>query len=216
MYIQWLGYSCMKLVGQQREATVLIDPYGPAVGQKLSRQQADIVLVSTPHEDYSNTEVVKRENEGPFIIYGAGEYEVHGVFVYGIDIKQPSEKGSVASTTVYALNVDDLYVGYLGALNRTLTEKELDALGRIDVLVVPVGGNGVLNAKTAIEVINQVEPRMIIPVHYEMKGIDRPLDSLDAFVKLYGTPVSEVGDKIKLMKKDLPVEETKLVSLNPV
>jgi len=215
MQIQWLGHSCVKLQGQQTESTVVIDPYGMTVG-KLGKQGADMVISSTDDEAYRNLEVIKPASEKKlFVIQNPGEYEANGVFVYGIDIWQDKSGEGTDHTMVASLNFDDLFIGHLGALNRPLTESELDTLGRIDVLIVPVGGHGVLSAKTALEVINQLEPRVIIPIHYAIDGDSTELDTLDVFLKAYGIAMPEAVDKYKISKKDLPADEMKMVILTP-
>ena len=150
--------------------------------------------------------VKAREGDAPFFITSPGEYEVKRVFVYGVQAKK---------CILYVAGIDELYIAHLGTLNRTLTEQELDALGRIDVLLLPVGGGSVLDPKTAVEVVGQIEPRIVVPMMYALAGIKTDLRPVEDFLKEYGTVDASREDKLKVQKKDLPAEETKVVVLLP-
>ena len=209
MIIQWLGYSCVKLAGQQTETTIVIDPFVAQEGVKMSKQAADVVIVSTGDELHNAIDLVKKGDKVPFVIDTPGEFEVTGAFVTGVGVMREDGKGE---TTVTTINIDDLFVGHLGALSRTLKVEELDAIGRIDVLFVPIGGHGVLAGKLACEVIAQIDPRIVIPIHYSEDG-EQDLEPLAGFLKTYGLTAPEAVDKYKVSKKELPVEETRLVIL---
>ena len=209
MQLQWFGLSCVKISAQASEVTVFVDPFDPSTGVRLSKQSADLVLVSTDLPEYSFVETVRSgEDKAPFFISTPGEYEAKGVFVYGVSVLQ--EPRLVA----YAIHIDDVSLACLGPLNRTLTVTELDELGQIDILLVPVGGHGVLDAKKAVEVCKQIEPRVVIPIHYQVAGFKKQLDPVGHFLKEYGAPAVEGVDKVKFMKKDLPADETKVVILD--
>lgn len=209
MQLQWFGLSCVKISASASDVTVLVDPFDASTGVRLAKQAADVVIVSTDSPDYNNTEIVRAADEErpPFFIANPGEYEAKGIFVYGVDVSQEPR------TVAYSINIDDVSIAHLGALNRTLTAKELDNLGQVDILLVPVGGHAVLDAKRAAEVCKQIEPRVIIPVHYQVEGFKRDLDPVGHFLKEYGVPSVEAVDKVKLMKKDLPSDDTKVVIL---
>lgn len=209
MQLQWFGLSCIKISAQSSDVTVFIDPFDPAAGVRLAKQAADVVLTSTDSPEYNYTEAVRvDEDHPPFFINTPGEFEVKNVFVYGVAVSGEPR------TNAFSLHVDDVVVAHLGALNRTLTVKELDELGQVDILLLPVGGHGVLDAKRAVEVCKQIEPRVIVPIHYQVAGLKKELDPVGFFLKEYGSPAIEGVDKVKFMKKDLPADDTRVVILD--
>lgn len=207
MVLNYYGLSFFRAQGNQTDVSVVFDPFDQNSGWRLPRPSADLVLSSDPRVKTAALSVKSREGSVPFFITSPGEYEVKRVFVYGI---YADEK------VLYVAGIDDVYVGHLGTLNRTLTEQELDALGRIDVLLLPVGGGMTLDPKTAIEVITQIEPRIVIPMMYKLAGVKADLRPVDDFLKEYGVKDAMHEDKLKVLKKDLPADETKVVILNPV
>lgn len=207
MILHYYGLSFFRMQGNQSDVSVVFDPFDQHSGWRLPKPSADLVLSSDPEAKPSSMSVRAREASTPFFITAPGEYEVKRVFVYGV---------SVAGCVLYVTGIDDLYVAHLGTLNRTLTEEELDALGRIDVLLLPVGGASVLDPKTAVEVAQQIEPRIIIPMMVKLAGIKTALRPVDDFLKEYGMKDVEREDRFKMLKKDLPAEETKIIVLNPV
>ena len=150
------------------------------------------------------------------VINGPGEYEIKGIFVYGIpafhDKQQGKERGE---TTIFVIKLleEDITIAHLGDLGHVLTNDQLEHLEKIDILLVPVGGKVTIDAKEAVEVINQIEPRMAIPMHYKTAGLKlTDIAGVDSFTKEIGVSVETV-DKLKIAKKDLPVEEMRVVVL---
>lgn len=211
MQITWLGQSCFKIQG--KEVTVVTDPYNKELGLKLPRLFADILTVSHGHYDHSNIEAV---SGNPFIISTPGEYEIKGVFIYGIpsfhDNKQGAERGP---NTLYLFEFEGLKIVHLGDLGHLLIDDQLDKLQSVDILLIPVGGIYTINAEQASEVISQIEPRIVIPMHYKIPGLKENLDGISKFSKEMGIKETEAIDKLRITKKDLPQEETKVVILKP-
>lgn len=207
MVLNYYGLSFFRMQGNQSDVSVVFDPFDQNSGWRLPKPSADLVLSSDPVAKPSSMSVKARDASAPFFITAPGEYEVKNVFVYGV-----YGDGCV----LYVTGIDDITVAHFGTLKRTLTEEELDALGRIDVLLLPVGGDTVLDPKTAIEVARQIEPRIIIPMMVKLAGITTALHPVEDFLKEYGIKDVEHEDKLKMFKKDLPTEETKVIILNPV
>ncbi|MBI5563623.1 MAG: MBL fold metallo-hydrolase, partial [Chloroflexi bacterium] len=162
--ITWLGHSCFRL--RDRTATVVTDPYGKDIGLILPRVRADIVTISHDADDHNYVKGVK----GDFrVLAGPGEYEVSSVFVTGLELRG-SKKKEVAigpRNTVFLFEFDDLTVCHLGDLNIVPTQAQVEeALGAVDVLLIPVGGEETLNASQASEVVSLLEPHIVIPMHY--------------------------------------------------
>jgi L-ascorbate metabolism protein UlaG (beta-lactamase superfamily) len=185
---------------------VLIDPFDASTGLKIPRQNADLVLTTSNRPEHGAFESV---NGDPFVIQGPGEYEAKGVFVWGhaIDHGTPPRR-----TTLYVLESEGLTLAHLGDLSVVLTEGQLDRLEGVDILCLPVGGHDVLDAKKAAALLSEIEPRIVIPMYYHQAGLKKDLDPVSKFAKELGlTP--ETVEKLKITKKDLPQEETKLVIL---
>ena len=209
MDVTWLGHGCFRLRG--RGAAAVTDPYPPSIGLKLSRLDADLVTVSHPHENHSYTQVVRDAYE----IDGPGEYEVAGISVIGVPTFHDSEKGAKKGrNTVYLLEIDDVRVCHLGDLGHRLDDAEAEAISSPDVLLVPVGGRNAMNAAQAAEVVRQLEPRYVVPMHYAIPGLKRELDSIDRFLKEMGVTASEPQPKLSV-QKSAGEYETKLVVLEP-
>ncbi len=213
MMITWQGHSCFKIqdkVGPEG-VTVVTDPFGKDIGLKVPNFEADIVTVSHNHDDHNNVETLRGN---PFVIDCAGEYDFKGVLVEGIDSFHDDKSGAERGRNIiYRMEIDDISVAHLGDLGAPLDNSQLEKLVGTDILLIPVGGKYTLDAKGAVEVISQIEPRMVIPMHYQTEGLKLELDSLDKFIKELGIePIYE--EKLKISKKDLPQEDMELVILS--
>jgi L-ascorbate metabolism protein UlaG (beta-lactamase superfamily) len=205
MDISWLGQSCFRIKG--KNVSIVTDPYDPEmVGLKKLKASADIVTVSHGHGDHNNTGAVEGE---PFVIEGAGEYEVKGVRIAGVqtfhDNKQGKERGT---NTLYVLEVDGVIICHCGDLGHELTVEQLEQIEDVDVLLIPVGGTYTLDGTEAVKVINQIEPKVVIPMHYKLPEAktDLKLADLDSFLHAYGAKSVEPMSKYTVTKDKLPAE----------
>lgn len=216
MIITWQGHSCFKIqdkIGTDG-VTLVTDPFDKEVGLKVPNFEADIITVSHQHHDHNNTSALRGT---PFIIDCAGEYDRKGILVEGIDSFHDEKKGEErGGNIIYRIEIDDISVAHLGDLGTVLDNAQLEKLVGTDVLLVPVGGKFTIDAKKAVEVISQIEPRIVIPMHYKTKDSKNEqleLDGIEKFIKEIGlTPTYE--EKLKISKKDLPVEDMELVILS--
>lgn len=210
MTITWFGQACFRI--EAKEGSILIDPFAKEIGLKPPKIKDDLVLVTHEHMDHN---AVGEANPEAFIIRNPGEYENHGIAIRGIqtyhDNKEGVERGP---NTVYTIKTEEMVLCHLGDLGHTLTDQQVEDIGDVDILMIPVGGVYTIDAKTAVEVINQIEPKIVIPMHYKLPGLGVGLEGSEKFVKELGlTP--EKTDKYKISKKLLPMEEMKLVMLEP-
>ena len=209
MDVTWLGHGCFRLRG--RGAAAVTDPFPPSIGLKLSRLDADLVTVSHEHENHSYTQAVRDAYE----IHGPGEYEVAGISVIGVPTYHDAEKGAKKGrNTVYLLEIDDVRVCHLGDLGHRLDDAEAEAISSPDVLLVPVGGRNAINAAQAAEVVRQLEPRFVVPMHYAIPGIKLELDPIDRFLKEMGVTASEQQPKLSVQASSGEYE-TKVIVLEP-
>lgn len=213
MDIYWYGQACFKVKG--KNATIVIDPFDPDfIGLKLpkpSELEADAVLVTHGHKDHSNIDAVPNE---AIEVLGPGEYEIKGVSINGIGVFHDGVQGEErGKNTIYHLEMDGLHIVHLGDLGHTLTEDQVQEIGDTDILMVPVGGNYTIDAKMAAEVVSQLEPRIIIPMHYSLPGVKADLEGVDSFLKEMGKEDVVSQSKLTITKDKLP-DEPQVVLLN--
>ena len=214
MHITWLKHSSFKF--QEKTGndgiTLVTDPFDSKyVGLKMPSLEADILTISHNHEDHSNKAAIKGS---PYVVDSAGEYDVKGVSILGVqsyhDEKEGKERGK---NVIFRFEIDGIVVTHLGDLGHTLDNKQLQGLIGTDILLIPVGGVYTLDAKKAAEVVSQIEPRIVIPMHYKVDGMEKvfkDIDGVDKFIKEMGIkPTYE--EKVKINKKDLPQDEMELI-----
>lgn len=214
MHITWLGHSSFRL--QDKLGTdgvsLVTDPFNPEkTGLKWSNLDADIVTISHQHEDHNYLKGVKGD---AFVIDSAGEFEYKNIYVEGVDAFHDDEDGAKrGSNIIYRIEMDDLVITHLGDLGHNLDTKQLERIEGTHILFIPVGGIYTLDARKAVEVINEIEPRIVIPMHYKLPGLKYDLNELDKFIKEIGL-VPHYEEKLKISKKDLPAEDTELLILS--
>ncbi|MBI4090196.1 MAG: MBL fold metallo-hydrolase [Candidatus Kerfeldbacteria bacterium] len=203
MTIEWFGKTCVRLATS--EATVVVDPLDSASGLKVPKLSADLVLAT-------NQRISPKTVGGePFVITGPGEYEVKKVFVYGLAVSNEQAD----RRTMYLIEAEGLSCAHLGQLGHQLTNGELERLEGVDILFIPVGGHGSLNAEQAASVISAVEPRVVIPMQYRIPGLKENLDTVHAFAKEMGVKESEAVGKFKVTARDVPQDKMQVVMLTP-
>lgn len=195
-----MGHSCFKIKGSQ--ALIITDPFPPDLGYSLGKQTSDIVTVSHDHPSHNYVEGIGGE---PHIIRGPGEYEISGILVIGIATFHDSVRGQArGKNTVYLMEVDGISICHLGDLGHVLTSEQVEEIGDVDVLLLPVGGGSTINAAMAAEVIRQIEPKAVIPMHYKTPSIKRDLDPAEDFLKEMGVGEIEPRNKLSLGRTNLP------------
>jgi L-ascorbate metabolism protein UlaG (beta-lactamase superfamily) len=211
MEITWYGHSCFRLT-ERSMATVVTDPYDhSSIGYDALKLKADIVTVSHDASGHNNTDAVKGTSH---VITGPGEFEIGGVFITGVQTNGHGKKDdSELRNTLYVFDYDGITVAHLGDLDKVLTQNEVEALGTVNVALVPVGGGGGLNAAKAAEVISLLEPNIVIPMHYATPDAKLSLDSLDKFLKEMGLSSTDNQPSLKVSKSGLP-DETHVVVLD--
>jgi len=201
MEISWLGHSCFRIKGTQ--ATVITDPYSPDLGYSLVRPTAHIVTVSHQHPGHAYVEGIGGE---PRRVTRPGEYEISGVLIIGLSTFHDGEKGSQrGKNTVYLIEVDEVSVCHLGDLGHVLTTEQVEELEDVDVLLLPVGGVSTINATMAAEVVRQLEPKVVIPMHYQTEALKRNLEPVDRFLKEMAVKEISSRPKLSLTKANLPL-----------
>jgi L-ascorbate metabolism protein UlaG (beta-lactamase superfamily) len=199
--ITWLGHSCFRIKGNQ--AVIITDPYPPDLGYSLGKQTARIVTVSHPHSSHSYVDGISGEKR---VVNGPGEYEISGVLMIGMPTFHDAEKGKQrGKNTVYIMEIDGVSVCHLGDLGHVLTDAQVEEIGDVDVLLLPVGGVSTINAPVAAEVIRQLEPQAVIPMHFKTPELDRELEPVEKFLKEMGIEQIEPRPKVSLTRSNLPL-----------
>jgi L-ascorbate metabolism protein UlaG (beta-lactamase superfamily) len=202
MDINWLGHSCFRIKGSQ--STVITDPYSPDLGYSLGKQSASIVTISHQHPGHS---FISGIVDNPRVISGPGEYEVSNTLVIGLATFHDKEEGrQKGKNTVYVIELDELSVCHLGDLGHVLSADQVENIGNVDILLVPVGDVSTINATSAAEVVRQLEPRIVVPMHYKTPVLTRELEPVDRFLKEIGVkdPTSISRPKLTVTKNNLP------------
>jgi len=209
--ITWLGRSCFRLRG--RDAAVVMDPCDKSTGYSIGKLTADIVTVSHEHPAHSNVAAVTGT---PRVVQGPGEFEVAGVLIMGIPTFHDGEKGAkLGKNTAYVVELDDVRICHLGDLGHVPTSEQVEDLSGVDVLLAPVGGHDTIGAAAAAETISLLEPKLVIPMHYQTPADKAELDPLDRFLKEIGArnALEERQPKLSVTRSTLP-HETKIQVLD--
>jgi L-ascorbate metabolism protein UlaG (beta-lactamase superfamily) len=204
MEISWLGHSCFRLRG--REASIITDPYARSLGISLGRQSADIVTISheAPHHA-----ALDGLTGNPRVLRGPGEYEVRGVMIQGIATPgERLEQGGHGRNTAYAITVDEVSVCHLGDLGATLNAAQIEALKDPTVLLVPVGGGCTIGPAEVAEVVSQLEPKIVIPMHYGMPGIRVKLEPIERFCREMAVEEQRLQPRLSVTRSSAPDETT--------
>jgi len=196
MQIIWYGAHCFKLISP--EVTILTDPFSPAkLGFKNPRITSEIVIFSSSQQEE------KKISSEAFILSTPGEVGIKDVFIYGF----PHLEGKNPKT-IFKLNIEDLKICFLGEITEALADEEVEKLGEIDILILPISKN-TLSFKKALEIVKEIEPTLIIPQY----GKDK--NEISEFVKELGKKNLEEVDKLKIKKKDLVDDKTEIIILKP-
>jgi L-ascorbate metabolism protein UlaG (beta-lactamase superfamily) len=210
MEITWYGHSCFRLT-ERNYATVVTDPFdSKTVGYDPLKLKAEIVTVSHDAPGHSSTDAVKGSTH---VITGAGEFEIGDVFITAVQTGGGGKKNKdKVRNTLYVFDYDGITVAHLGDMQDVPTQSEVEAMGTVNVLLVPVGGGSSLNAAKAAEVVSLIEPDLVIPMHYATDSTKLKLDSLSKFLKEMGLGKVEAQTSLKVTRSGLP-SETKVVVL---
>jgi len=209
MHIYWYGEYCIKI--QSKELTVVIDPYSQDTGLSSFRGKADIVALTNPADEKMS--YVKGVSGDPMIMAGPGEYSIKGSTLMAV----PWRDGDGSERTIQRWEIEGITILNLGSLNRELEDEELQKLEvtGIDLLFLPIGGGEGITLKQALTVMTTVEPRVVIPIHYGVKGLKEKLDGLDKFAKEMGVDAKSAEKKVVIKKSTLPQEDMITVLLSP-
>lgn len=202
MEIVWLGHSCFKIRG--KEATVVTDPFDKTLGYPMKKPTATIVTVSHQHPQHS---FVQGVSGTPRVVSRPGEYEVANVFITGIATFHDSERGAeLGRNTAYVMRIEDVGICHLGDLGHVPTAEQIEQMGDVDILMVPVGGGPTIGPAAAAETISLLQPKLVLPMHYRTEAVKVDLLPLEPFLKEMGVREAVSRPKLVIGKSALPAE----------
>ncbi len=215
MDIKYIGHSSFFI--RTRDAKIITDPFDPSyVGLKYPKQEADIVTISHAHEDHAYKEGVKGES----IVFfdWPGEFEKNKVRLYGYSVKHDNADGKERGENImYKIVAEGISILHCGDLGHLLNDATIEKIGDIDILMIPVGGHYTIGPKEAEKIIKEIEPAIVIPMHYKAPGMNEKifgeLQTLEEYLKQMGLQDVEPIEKLSVKKEDLTSEETKTVVL---
>ena len=211
MEISWLGHSCFRLRG--REAAVVVDPCAKSTGYSIGKPTANIVTVSHDHSGHNNVAAVAGS---PRVVEGPGEFEIAGVLITGIRTYHDQDEGATLGKNIaYVLELEGLRICHLGDLGHVPSPEQVEAMSGVDILLAPVGGGSTIDATAAAETVSLLEPKLVIPMHYQTPASKAQLDPLDRFLKEIGAPsaLEDRQPKLSVTQSTLP-QETKVQVLD--
>lgn len=191
MEIEYKGANC--LVFKTGSTSLVVDPKLSLVGKKDIKVDGLVELVTDPKFSINSDAKPKITIEGP------GEYEVSGISIRGVAAKGYSEEE--AKAVIYRLDIGGFRVAVLGHIKNPLNESQLEGLGVVDIVTIPVGGNGyTLNAHEAAAIVRQIDPKVVIPTHYKDDDLHYEVDqdSMEGFLKELGATQHDITDKLKM------------------
>ena len=213
MKVKWLGHSCF-LITSKGGVRIITDPY--AVAEDISyspiKETADVVVISHGHDDHSNVSAVQGK---PEVIEGSGTKTAKGIQFRGIatyhDASQGQQRGP---NTVFCFTIDDMKLCHLGDLGHLLSPGQVNEIGAVDILLVPVGGFYTIDASVASQVCNQLKPKVIIPMHFKTPRCAYPIAGVEDFLKGKKNVRKVRGSEAEFERGKLPAV-TEIVLLQP-
>ena len=199
MEITWLGHACFRL--RYDEIVVVTDPFPSSLGLTPENRPATIVTVSNSHPNHSNFKDIPGD---PRVFDAPGEYELSGVGVRGVMTPllhdTPREQRNVA----YSIEIENVCICHLGDINEPLTPKQIDELSPVDVLLVPTGGGCTLDLERAAQTIQDLDPKIVIPMHYSIPNVSLDLATVDTFLQLLGGSEIQSQPRLSVTTSNLP------------
>ncbi len=206
MEIEYFGGNCFKLSG--KKAVVIVDDNLSELGEKSIIKTDNIALFTHAHG--------KVAKDAKLVIDQPGEYEASSVSIIGSSARAHMDEAGKETAVIYKLVIDDVRIGVVGHISADLSDDQLEAMGSVDVLLIPVGGSGyTLDGVEALKVIKKIEPKIVIPSHFADKKLkyEVPQQDLATAIKDLAMEPKETLVKLKLKATDMPIDGTQLIIL---
>jgi L-ascorbate metabolism protein UlaG (beta-lactamase superfamily) len=200
MEITWLGHSCFRIKG--KEAVVVTDPCPPSTGYSMGKVQADMVTISHAHPGHSFLDTLQ---EGYRVIKGPGEYEIKDTYITGLPTWHDAEQGKkLGKNTIYTIEIEGVTLCHLGDLGHNLTPEVTGELGNVNVLFIPVGGHSTIGGTVAADLVRNLNPGYVVPMHYKTGDEKADLEFPEKFLKELGLKDLVVQPKVIVTRTNIP------------
>ena len=209
MEITWLGHSCFRL--RADNLVVITDPFPDSIGLRMGEPQALAVTISHQHDNHSHWEGVAGS---PKVVRGAGEYELSGIYITGIMTPRGERDPSNKRNSAYLIEMENLKLCHLGDTASVLSTRQIEDVAPVDVLFLPAGGTCTLEIPQAIEMVQNLEPKVLIPMHYHVPDLRVELGSIDVLLREMGLRDVQPQARLNVTTSNLP-QEMRLVVLEP-
>ena len=203
LQIRWHGHACFEITN---ETTLVTDPHdGKSIGIPAPSVTGDIILVSHDHYDHNSVKSVEKENSK--VVTDERSRNISDIEIRGVESFHDEEQGAKRGKNImYKFTIDGVRFCHLGDLGHDLDEEAVQKIGEVDILFIPIGGTFTVDDKQAWNVINKIQPKIIIPMHYKIGGLSLPISGIDPFLAQAKNKVIHVGNEIDIEKEDLPTE----------
>lgn len=203
--VRWFGHACF-LITSSSGVRILTDPFDATVGYPVPQVEADVVTSSHDHFDHNN---VSAARGNPVVLKGKDRYEKAGIRIYPVASFHDTERGAKRGpNTIFVMEVDGIRLAHMGDIGHDLSKQQLDEIGRVDVLLVPVGGTYTIDAAGARRLVEATSPRVVIPMHYKTPAVGLPIAGVDRFLAGFDNVVRLDSNEISLRAGSLPGSTT--------
>lgn len=210
MRIKWLGHSCFKITSKTG-IRILTDPFDDNVGYKLPAVETDIITISHGHYDHNFVDCVKGNFE---VISKVGNFYVKDIPITGIHTYHDAEEGAKrGNNIVYTYEIDSLKLCHLGDLGHELSTSQIEMIGKIDVLLIPVGGIYTINFEEAVKVVQQINPSIVIPMHYKTSALKLNLEGVENFAANFESIERPSSQVLEINKESINFDKPRLYIL---
>jgi len=199
--ITWLGHSCFRL--RTGDLAIITDPFPASLGLPMGEPQAVAVTVSHDHPNHSHWQAVKGD---PRVLRGPGEYELSGIYITGIMTPAGEGDPERKRNTAYLIEMENLKLCHLGDVSSPLSTRQVEELTPLDVLFLPAGGICTVEIPRAVEMVQRLSPKVVVPMHYSLPGLGTALSPLDGFLKEMGLKDLEPQSRLNITATSLPAE----------
>lgn len=200
MRIKWLGHSCFK-ISSEKGIRIVTDPFDNNVGYNLPAVETDIVTISHNHYDHNFIDCLNGNFE---VVNKIGSFYIKDIPITGVHTYHDEVEGEKrGSNIVYIFDIDGMRVCHMGDIGHVLTKEQIERIGRVDVLLIPVGGIYTVDYKDAKTISEQLNPSIVIPMHYKTKALKFKLDAVDDFIKQFDNVNMIPSRVIKITKEEL-------------
>ena len=207
MEIAWLGHSSLRI--RSGGITLITDPYPDSLGISMGHPEADVVTISNGHRNHSNASAVGGD---PRVLNAPGEYEIASFYVSGLGTRLGDDENDRKVNTVFTIRAEGLTLCHLGDLTQPLTARQADALRQTEVLFVPAGATCTIDLPGIAQLVNLIAPRIVIPLHYKIDGVNVDLQPLDGLLNELGATDVTPQNRLTVTATSLP-RETRVIAL---